>query len=100
MILSQVNGIYDPLGLAIPFTVRAKIIMRKLWRSDYKTIGLNDPIPNNVQDEWLQLFREMFEMKDLQFKRCLKPHNLTRKPLLILFSDGSEDAYGAWAYER
>ena len=76
-----------PLGLAIPFTVRAKIIMRKLWRSDYKTIGLNDPIPNNVQDEWLQLFREMFEMKDLQFKRCLNPHNLTRKPLLILFSD-------------
>ena len=25
MILSQVNDIYDPLGLAIPFTVRAKI---------------------------------------------------------------------------
>ena len=100
MILSQVNGIYDPLGLAIPFTVRAKFLMRKLWRSDYKTIGWDDPIPDDVQDEWLQFFREMFEMKDLEFKRCLKPHNSTGKPLLILFSDGSEDAYGACAYER
>ena len=30
IILSQVNSIYDPLGLTGPFTVRAKILMRKL----------------------------------------------------------------------
>ena len=30
-ILSQVNSIYDPLGFAGPFTVRAKILMRELW---------------------------------------------------------------------
>ena len=29
-ILSQVNGIYDPLGLLAPFTVTAKILMRKV----------------------------------------------------------------------
>ena len=33
MILSQINSIYDPLGLTDPFTVRAKIMMRKLWMS-------------------------------------------------------------------
>ena len=31
VILSQVNSIYDPLGLAGPFTIRAKILMRELW---------------------------------------------------------------------
>lgn len=30
-ILAIVNGIYDSLGLISPFTVRAKILMRKLW---------------------------------------------------------------------
>lgn len=30
MILSQINRIYDPLGLASPVTVRAKILMRQL----------------------------------------------------------------------
>ena len=30
-ILSQVNSIYDPLGLAGPFTIRAKILLRELW---------------------------------------------------------------------
>lgn len=31
MISSQVNSMYDPLGLAGPFTVLAKILMRHLW---------------------------------------------------------------------
>ena len=31
IILSQVNSVYDPLGLASPLTVRAKILMRRLW---------------------------------------------------------------------
>ena len=29
--MSQINNIYDPLGLAGPFTVRIKLIMRNLW---------------------------------------------------------------------
>ena len=36
IILSQVNSIYDPLGLAGPFTVRAKILMRELWGIENK----------------------------------------------------------------
>ena len=35
-ILSQVNGIYDPLGLISPFTVKAKIMLCKLWAQDRK----------------------------------------------------------------
>ena len=29
-VLSQVRGVYDPLGLISPFTVRAKMMLRKL----------------------------------------------------------------------
>ena len=44
MILSQKNGVYDPMGLIAPFTVRVKILMRKLWQEP-KQIGWDDPIP-------------------------------------------------------
>ena len=43
MILSQINSSYDPLGLAGPFTVRAKIMMRKLW------IGEEDPVSDECK---------------------------------------------------
>jgi len=42
MILPQVNSIYDPLGLAGPYTVRAKTLMRKLW-TNKNEIGLGRP---------------------------------------------------------
>ena len=39
MILSQINGIYDPLGLLTPFTIRAKFMMQKLWKNENKELG-------------------------------------------------------------
>ena len=39
MVLSQVNGIYDALGLATPLTVRAKMLMRKLLIGESATLG-------------------------------------------------------------
>ena len=56
-ILAIVNGIYDPLGLISPFTVRAKILMRKLWA--YKTIDWDDPISESLQKEWQSFFKKL-----------------------------------------
>ena len=40
-------------------------------------------------------------MEDLTFKRCMKPEKATSEdPTLVIFSDGSEIAYGAVAYAR
>ena len=99
MILSQVNGIYDPMGLASPFTVKAKILMRRLWASEMK-LGWDDPMPENLRDEWVEFFRELFEMEHIIFTRCLKPDKATGDPILVMFSDGSNDAYGTCAYAR
>ena len=49
-ILSQVNSIYDPLGLAGPFTVRAKMMMRQIWASN-KELGWDDPIPEDHKNK-------------------------------------------------
>ena len=52
MILSHVNGIFDPLGLVSRFTVRSKILMRRLWNQCNSDLGWDDPIPLVVRQKW------------------------------------------------
>ena len=56
MISSEVNSIYDPLGLAGPYTVRAKILIRKLWTYETK-LDWDDPIPEEYRREWMTFLR-------------------------------------------
>ena len=98
-ILSQVNSIYDPLGLAGPYTVRAKILMRKLWTNETK-LDWDDPIPEENRREWVIFFKDLPEMEKIAVKRCMKPSNAVGNPVLVIFSDGSNNTYGACAYVR
>ena len=45
-------------------------------------------------------FEELFKLKLVEFPRCIKPSNAIGDPTLVIFSDGSGDAYGAVAYAR
>ena len=49
MILSRINSIQDPIGLAGPFTVRAKIMMRKLWMSEAEWLNWDDPVSDEYR---------------------------------------------------
>ena len=99
MILSQINRVYDPLGLASPVTVRAKILMRQLWTAE-ESLDWDDPIPEKQRDNWLEFFQDLRNMDFVIFPRCLKPLGTIGPPILIIFSDGSDNAYGACAYVR
>ena len=44
------NGVYDPLGLISPFTVKAKIMLCKLWAQDRK-FDWDEPIPETFRQE-------------------------------------------------
>lgn len=98
-VLSQVNGIYDPMGLISPFTVRAKIMLRKLWGLE-KKLEWDDPIPECFRQEWMFFFEELFQLEEITIQRCIQPVMAVGDPELVLFSDGSTEAYGAAAYAR
>ena len=51
-------------------------------------------------NKWKQFFINLYELEKLTFMRTLKPSNALGKPSLIIFSDGSMQAYGACAYVR
>ena len=98
-ILSQVNGIFDPLGLVSPFIVKAKIYLRKLWTFEPK-LDWDDTFPQLLHEEWVEFFKQALTLSGLNFKRCIKPHEAVGDPMLITFSDASVDAFGACAYFR
>ena len=98
-VLSQVNGVYDPMGLMSPFTVRAKILLRKLWGQE-KKLGWDDPIHEHLRQEWETFFADLFQLEEVRVQRCIKPPMSVGDPELVIFSDASTEAYGAVAYVR
>ncbi|XP_068229326.1 uncharacterized protein [Palaemon carinicauda] len=102
-ILSQIASLYDPLGLVIPVLLKAKILMRSMiskGNSNGGGIKWDDPLDDSMMNEWKAFFKELYGLESLTFRRPLKPSNAFGKPNLVIFSDGSTQAYGACAYVR
>ena len=100
IVLSQVNRMFDPLGLVGAVTSRGKILMRKLWTGHSKDLGWDDIVSQESMEEWSSFFRDLLELNDISFARCIKPDNAIGNPSLVIFTDGSNDAFGACAYVR
>ena len=99
-ILGIINGIYDPIGLASPITIKLRVEYRNLFQAD-STLGWDDPIPTKVaQDTWLAVIRSLVEAEKVSFPRATTPSNAIGKPQLICYFDGSDVAYAAAIYIR
>ena len=52
-ILSQIARIYDPIGFAFPFLVRAKVSLQELW---WEGVDWDDKLAPSVQQKWSAYF--------------------------------------------
>ncbi|XP_048581431.1 uncharacterized protein LOC116618474 [Nematostella vectensis] len=48
-VLSATSSVFDPLGLAAPYVVKAKLIIQELWRCK---IDWDEPIPEELRSIW------------------------------------------------
>ena len=96
-ILSQIARIYDPIGFAAAFLIRAKAGMQQLWEGGYEW---DEELPAEICQRWMDLFRELEELNRVTFPRCLTPESAIGRPVLCVFSDASRKAFGACAYAR
>ena len=96
-ILSNIARIYDPIGFASAFLIKAKIGLQELWK---RGVERDDELPMEIQDKWKNLFQEMLSLNGISFNRCLTSPNAVSLPVLCVFSDASEDAFDACAYAR
>ena len=73
-ILSQIASIFDPLGFAAAFLIRAKIGMQHLWQQG---LDWDEELPTRDQNKWMTLFKEMQSLNHIAFPRCLSPSDVT-----------------------
>ena len=72
-------------------------MQRKLWNTDQR-LNCDNPIPEDMLREWTELFFDLSKLNLVEIERCKKPQEEIGNPYLVLFSDGSIEAYGAAAY--
>ena len=70
IILSKVAGVFDPLGLASPFTVRGKI----LFQDETKGLGWDKPIDHQFSNRARDWFSELETLKETTTPRCNSWH--------------------------
>ena len=97
MVLSQVMRMFDPMGLLTPFTILGKMMLRTTWGCE---LHWDDPLPDELQRQWVKYFIDLYNANELSYPRALRPENAEGNPILILFSDASDLAYGFVAYAR
>lgn len=92
---------YDPLGYLLPYSTRAKLIILQLWDKQH---GWDDSnLPSELMQAWSSWEGELECLSVLSLPR---PYVFTGAKLegamykVHVFTDASEQAYGAVAYLR
>ena len=88
--------IYDPLGLLTPFTVRTKMMLKRLW-IDGK--GWDEPMSDDLQKLWLAWYEELKQLEMIRIPRTYYPV-IIESFEIHTFCDASQDAYAAAVYLR
>lgn len=96
VMLSILSQIYDPLGLLSPVVIIPKLLLQKLWLSK---IDWDTPVPLDIVNIWHNFVETLRYLKDIRIIRHVRGA-YTQYTELHIFSDASQDAYGACAYIR
>ncbi|KAL2096014.1 hypothetical protein ACEWY4_008162 [Coilia grayii] len=104
MLVSQLAGFYDPIGLASPIKQRGVMLVRESFQDTGKDRPAKDtwdePLSQRLREAAITLFEQYVRLGQVRFDRCLTPHGALGRPMGITFSDGSEASYGAVLYLR
>ncbi len=93
-VLKTFPRLFDPLGLLLPFVIRARIYFSSLVLQDLSWD--DDLLPD---PEWSSWLRQLDHLAAINFPRCIKTFPAPTAEL-HLFADASEKAYAAAAYIR
>ncbi|KAK0156275.1 hypothetical protein N1851_000422 [Merluccius polli] len=92
---------YDPLGFILPYTTRAKVLVRHLWD---KHRGWDDPLlPQELLQQWQAWEDELGVLPQVTLPRPYLPKEVDLCSLhreVHIFCDASEEVYGSVAYLR
>ena len=97
-VLKKTASIFDPLGIAAPFLITAKILMQKLW---VLQLDWDDELGGEEKLLWKSWLRDLQNLRQVSIDRCLLPTDeLPDMRQIHVFCDASTDAFGAVVYLR
>ena len=105
-VLSVINSIYDPMGLAVPVTLKGKLLLQSLVimgkERNGESLGWDDPLPDDLARQWQRWKHSLSDLRNIKVPRCCQPKNLEQvmRAELHAFADASKDAIGAAIYLR
>lgn len=104
-VLSVINSVYDPLGVAAPVMLEGRKLLQKLICSIKvadrgSSLAWDDPLPPEIMTRWQCWTDSLQDLQHVSIPRCYRPkeHEVTTKAELHGFSDASKDAIGAVVY--
>ncbi len=102
VLLSQIAGLYDPIGLVTPVKQKGVILVRRAFQEAGKLTKdtWDEPLSDELRGKAIELFKEYARLSRITFRRSLTPSDWKGKPWGITFSDGSCESYGAVLYLR
>ncbi len=104
-LLSQVSGVYNPVGLVTPAKQKGAILFRRAFQeAKNRRVPVNETwdaaLSDELREDAIRLFEEYVQLGQIRFTRAIIPPNSNDEPLAITFTDGSKNAYGAVLYLR
>ncbi len=91
---------YDPLGLLRVSMVSWKLLMRRVTLKG-KGGGWESALDKEQEEEFRNLLRDLNELRKIRFPRCMQPlEGQFKKPMLLVFGDGSREACCTLVYLR
>ncbi|EYC15188.1 hypothetical protein Y032_0037g3370 [Ancylostoma ceylanicum] len=95
-IVSQLNSVYDPIGIAGPLLVKLKSLMRDIYstKTDWK-----ETIPHHLAQKWNETCQQINNTSITLPRKALRGHDCDdRRHTLWVFSDASKMAIATSAY--
>ena len=105
--LGVTNSFLDFMGIACPFTLRFKLLMKDLIlsrheqkQSESSSKAWDEKISEFEKEKWLELIAEAVKSDSICFPRTTKPADAIGNPLIASFGDGAFPAFSAGVYIR
>ncbi|XP_022180294.1 uncharacterized protein LOC111040631 [Myzus persicae] len=95
-LLSDINSVYDPLGLISSVLIKGKIFIQQVWSLK---LGWDDPLSEDLRSKWTKFYLSLVVLNDLITPRlALLADSASYE--IHGFCDASQHAYGACIYIR
>ena len=97
VVLSLVSAVYDPIGLVAPYTVKARLLLKDIWRLNGQQ--WDDELPPDLVTKFLKWSKELPTLSDITILRAYFVGEIEALEL-HLFGDSSQEVFSAVAFLR